>query len=224
MEADDGAARARQRELVRRGYDAISLTYRNDDGGAAQPSAEDVGRYAGWVAELAGLLPSGARVLDLGCGAGIPATRELTAHGLRVMGVDFSAVQLRRARRLVPAASLVQADMTALRLQPASLDAVVSFYALIHVPLADQQALFPRIRSWLRPGGHFLAIVGAERWNQDRTLPRRRYVLGPRSHRCLSSLAPGSRDGADLAPLHPRRRFGAQPHPGPSQVKTRPPA
>jgi cyclopropane fatty-acyl-phospholipid synthase-like methyltransferase len=166
VEADDDAARARQRELVRRGYDAISLTYRDDDGGAAQSSAEDVSRYAGWVAELAGLLPSGARVLDLGCGAGVPATRELTAHGLQVIGVDFSAVQLRRARRLVPAASLVQADMTALRLRPASLDAVVSFYALIHVPLADQQALFPRIRGWLRPGGHFLAIVGAERWTR----------------------------------------------------------
>jgi hypothetical protein len=32
------------------------------------------------------------------------------------------------------------------------------------VPLADQQALFPRIRDWLRPGGLFLAIVGAQRW------------------------------------------------------------
>ena len=37
----------------------------------------------------------------------------------------------------------------------------MSFYALIHVPLADQQALFPRIRSWLRPGGYLLAITGA---------------------------------------------------------------
>ena len=54
--------------------------------------------------------------------------------------------------------------MTALRLRPASVDAVVSFYALIHVPLADQQPLFPRIRRWLRPGGLFLAIVGAQRW------------------------------------------------------------
>ena len=86
------------------------------------------------------------------------------AHGLQVIGVDFSAVQLRRARRLVPAASLVQADMTALHMRSASLDAVVSFYALIHVPLADQRALFPRIRAWLRPGGLFLAIVGARRW------------------------------------------------------------
>jgi SAM-dependent methyltransferase len=164
MEPDDAAERARQRDLVRRGYDAISLAYRSDDDEAVGSSSEDASRYAGWVAELADLLPAGASVADSGCGAGIPATRELTGHGLRVVGVDFSAVQLARARRLVPAASLVRADMTALHLRPASLDAVVSFYALIHVPLADQQALFPRIRNWLRPGGYFLAIVGAGRW------------------------------------------------------------
>jgi SAM-dependent methyltransferase len=161
--SDDMAERARQRDLVRRGYDAISLAYRSDDGAALASSAE-VSRYAGWTAELAGRLLPGARVVDLGCGAGIPATRELADHGLQVLGVDFSAVQLRRARQLVPAARFVQADMTAFGLQPASIDAVVSFYALIHLPLADQQALFPRVREWIRPGGYFLAIVGAGRW------------------------------------------------------------
>jgi SAM-dependent methyltransferase len=169
MEADDAAVRARQRELVRRGYDAISLAYRSDDGIAAPTSAEDVSRYAGWVTELAGLLRPEARVLDLGCGAGIPATRELAGHGLQVIGVDFSAVQLRRARHLVPAARLLQADMTELCLAPASLDAVVSFYALIHVPLADQRALFSRLRRWLRPRGYLLAIVGAKPWTGTAT-------------------------------------------------------
>ena len=167
MYPDDAAGRARQRDLVRRGYDAISLAYRGDDGPASATSAtsaEEVSRYTGWVTELAALLRPGARVVELGCGAGIPATRELAGQGLQVIGVDFSAVQLRRARRLVPAARLIQADMTALQLRPASADAVVSLYALIHVPLADQQALFPRIRDWLRPGGYFLAIVGADRW------------------------------------------------------------
>jgi SAM-dependent methyltransferase len=169
MESDSSAERARQRDLVRRGYDAISLAYRSDDGDAAASSAEDVTRYAGWAAELAGRLRPGARVVDLGCGAGIPATRELASYGLQVLGVDFSAVQLRRARRLVPAARLVQADMAALQLRPASADAVVAFYSLIHVPVTDQQALFPRIRGWLRPGGYFLAIVGAGRWTGTET-------------------------------------------------------
>ena len=164
MESDRLAERARRRALVRRGYDAISLAYRSDDGDAAASSAEDVSRYAGWVAELAALLRPGARVVDLGCGAGIPATRELASHGLQVLGVDFSAVQLHRAQRLVPSARFVQADMAALQLRPASADAVAAFYSLIHVPLSDQQALFPRIRDWLRPGGYFLAIVGAGQW------------------------------------------------------------
>jgi SAM-dependent methyltransferase len=164
VRADDDAARARQRELVRRGYDAISWAYRSDEGEPAAASGEDTSRYAGWVGELADLLPPCAQVADLGCGAGIPATRELAGHGLHVLGIDFSAVQLGRAKHLVPAASLVRADMAALHLAAASLDAVVSFYALIHLPLADQQALFPRIRDWLRPGGYFLAIVGAEQW------------------------------------------------------------
>jgi ubiquinone/menaquinone biosynthesis C-methylase UbiE len=164
MESDRAAERARQRALVRRGYDAISLAYRSDDGGAAGSSAEEASRYAEWVGELAALLRPGSRVVDLGCGAGIPATRELARHRLQVLGADFSAVQLHRAQRLVPAARLVQADMAALHLRPASADAVTAFYSLIHLPLADQQALFPRIRDWLRPGGYLLAIVGAGQW------------------------------------------------------------
>jgi cyclopropane fatty-acyl-phospholipid synthase-like methyltransferase len=159
---DEAAARARQRGLVRRGYDAVSGAYRDDDGRSA--GTEDTSRYAGWAAELEERLRPGARVLDLGCGAGIPATRELTDRGLQVIGVDFSAAQLHRARRLVPDARLVQADMATVQFGPASLDAVVSFYAVIHLPLSDQRALFPRIRHWLRPAGLFLAIVGAQPW------------------------------------------------------------
>ena len=73
MDSDEAGERARRRDLVRRGYDAISRAYRGDDGSADAPSAEDVRRYAGWVADLASLLRPGARVVDLGCGAGIPA-------------------------------------------------------------------------------------------------------------------------------------------------------
>ena len=55
------------------------------------PPPETSAAITGGFAELAALLPAGSCVADLGCGAGVPATRELAALGLRVVGVDFSA-------------------------------------------------------------------------------------------------------------------------------------
>ncbi|MHB1595622.1 MAG: class I SAM-dependent methyltransferase [Streptosporangiaceae bacterium] len=94
----------------------------------------------------------------------MPGARLLADRGWRVLGVDFSAVQVGRAADLVPAARFARSDMTGMAIRPASLDAIVSLYALIHVPLADQRELLPRLRGWLHPGGYLLAIVGAERW------------------------------------------------------------
>jgi ubiquinone/menaquinone biosynthesis C-methylase UbiE len=157
--------RASRRDLVRRGYDVISRAYRDDEGRARAGTDEDTDHYAEWVAELARLLRPGATVLDLGCGAGVPATKLLTERNLDVLGLDISAVQIAQARKLVPAATFVQADMVTWEHDPASFDAVVSFYALIHVPIQDQRDLLPKIRRWLRPAGYLLAIVGSERWS-----------------------------------------------------------
>jgi ubiquinone/menaquinone biosynthesis C-methylase UbiE len=63
------------------------------------------------------------------------ARRDLAASGYQVTGVDLSAVQIERARQHVPTARFVRADATEVRFRPSSLDAIVSFYALIHMPL-----------------------------------------------------------------------------------------
>jgi cyclopropane fatty-acyl-phospholipid synthase-like methyltransferase len=156
--------RATQRDLVRRGYDAISHAYRSDFGDASADSPETTARYAEWIDDLAARLEPGAHVLDIGCGAGVPADRLLVAAGLRVTGVDISSVQIERARTLVPDATFVCHDIVDFVLEPESVHAVVSLYALIHVPLEDQRDLFPRILAALRPGGLFLVIVGHGRW------------------------------------------------------------
>jgi ubiquinone/menaquinone biosynthesis C-methylase UbiE len=81
-----------------------------------------------------------------------------------VTGVDLSEVQLERARRLVPAATFVRADVTALSFPAESFDAVVAFYSLIHVPLAAQPALLTSFAEWLVPGGHLALITGWTAW------------------------------------------------------------
>ena len=163
-EESDAEERARKRDLVRRGYDNISRAYRDDAGRANPQTAQSTAYYAEWVAELSSELSAGARVLDLGCGCGLPATRQLVEAGFKVVGVDYSHVQVERAHELVPGATFVQADMVTFSAEPASFDAIVSFYALIHVPLEDQKLLLPRIREWLRTDGLFLATFGNRRW------------------------------------------------------------
>jgi cyclopropane fatty-acyl-phospholipid synthase-like methyltransferase len=109
-------------------------------------------------------LVCGARVLDIGCGAGVPADRLLVEAGFEVTGIDISQIQIDRARLLVPEAEFVCSDIVDVVLEPDTFDAIVSFYALIHVPLEDQRDLLPRVFRTLRAGGLFLAIVGHERW------------------------------------------------------------
>ncbi|MEU7149669.1 class I SAM-dependent methyltransferase [Streptomyces sp. NPDC045470] len=144
------------KDMVRRGYDAVSYAYRADDAG---PDT-----YVPWIAALLDRLPGRADVLDLGCGCGVPVARSLSAAGHAVTGVDLSEVQVRRARGLVPHATFHRADAAGLDLPDASFDAVVCLYLLIHLPLDEQPALLSRIAGWLRPGGTLLAVAGHGAW------------------------------------------------------------
>jgi 2-polyprenyl-3-methyl-5-hydroxy-6-metoxy-1,4-benzoquinol methylase len=143
--------------IVRRGYDEVSLRYRADDG---NPSA-----YEAWFDQLTEHLgPPEARVLDLGCGCGVPLARDLSAAGYRVTGVDISDVQIRRARRLVPDAELVRADATTVELPAGTFAGVVCLYTIIHMPLHEQPLLLAKIARWLSPGGWLLLTAGDESW------------------------------------------------------------
>jgi SAM-dependent methyltransferase len=140
---------------VARGYDEVAQRYL--EWSPLQPS----GARLAYLQRADELIPAGARVLELGCGAGVPMTVVL-AEGRELTGVDISATQISLARANVPNATFLHADMTALTFEPESFDAVVAFYSLTHVPRDDVPPLLRRIRDWLRPGGVFLAAMGVE--------------------------------------------------------------
>jgi ubiquinone/menaquinone biosynthesis C-methylase UbiE len=62
------------------------------------------------VEQLLTRLPGGARVLDIGCGTGVPTARQLVTAGCVVTGIDISPVMLDLARRNVPEATYVHRD------------------------------------------------------------------------------------------------------------------
>jgi trans-aconitate methyltransferase len=98
-------------ELVGRGYDVMGERFAEwRDQIVGDPRRE-------WEEELVSRLHDGARVLELGCGAGVPDTQRLAAR-FQVLGVDVAAEQVRRARTAVPQAEFVRSDFTALELEP----------------------------------------------------------------------------------------------------------
>src|SRR4051812_43236814 len=130
------------RSIVRDGYDRVSYAYRGDACDLEQSG------YGHWLRQLGKRMPDGGRVLDLGCGCGVPATAELARHH-RVTGVDVSPVQIERARRLVPEATFLCVDMSEVEFAPESFDGVTAFYSIINLPVSDQAAMFRRIAGWL---------------------------------------------------------------------------
>jgi SAM-dependent methyltransferase len=149
------------KEIVRSGYHKVSQAYRPD---ALDPNDPAVVQYAKWLSELMPAMPARSAILDLGCGNGIPAAKLLADEGFAVTGVDISAVQIARARLVLPTASLICADMMAVDFPAEIFAATISFYAMIHLPLAEQLPLLANVHRWLQPGGYFLATVGAEAW------------------------------------------------------------
>ena len=155
-----GRALARNpKEIVARGYDAIALRYAEWAGQVQSPALE-------WLRDLDARLPDSADVLELGCGRGVPGTREL-ARRHRVTGVDISAVQIELARHHVPEASFVHADATELEVATGSLDAVVALSFFGHVPASEQRDLIGRIAGWLDDGGLLLSTFGAGEAGED---------------------------------------------------------
>jgi SAM-dependent methyltransferase len=136
-------------------------------------------RYVAWsrndpirlhqLRRLTGLLPARSRVLDIGCGSGIPVAQELARLGHRVTGIDISARQVALARQNVPEAEFIHGDVMGVALPRASFDAVTAFFSLTHLPRSEHAALLACAYGWLRPKGLLLASFGVREtdWVED---------------------------------------------------------
>jgi SAM-dependent methyltransferase len=137
-------------------------------------------RYASRFAELAatgadlhgearlctGLVPTGSRVLDAGCGTGRVAIR-LTELGYHCVGMDLDDSMLTEARRSAPEIPWLLADLASLDLPahgiPDGFDLIVAAGNVI--PLlapGTEPTVVSRLAAHLRPGGLLVAGFGLD--------------------------------------------------------------
>jgi len=108
-------------------------------------------------------LPARARVLDVGCGTGVPTARRLAAAGHRVTGVDLSPVMVGLARKNVPAAEFEVADILEAPIDPGMFDAATAFFSLLMLRRADIPKALAILHEAIAPDGQLLlAMVEAD--------------------------------------------------------------
>jgi len=146
------------KKTVREGYNAIADRYLAE----RTRDSEDVRL----LNELIERLPANAKVLDAGCGAGIPISHMLRER-FQVTGVDFSEAQVELAKKNVPNAQFLCEDMTKLGFPDNTFAGITSYYAIIHIPREEHQALFMNFYRMLKPGGFALLCLGAEHLIDD---------------------------------------------------------
>ena len=158
---------------VKASYDAIAPRYNEWTTQHSTPRLHYLDQLLGRLPTTTTSSPSTpVSVLELGCGCGLPVTQKLLSHpNFSVTANDLSSAQLALARTsLLPdppgpahdRLTLLEGDMLALDFPPATFDAVVAMYSIIHLPRAEQVEMLHKIVGWLKPGGWVLANFAGE--------------------------------------------------------------
>lgn len=142
-------------EIVRIGYTKIATKY-NQFRNRFHTQKE--------LEHFASLLPAGAKVLDAGCGSGVPVARFLIDKGFQVTGIDIAPGMLELARQQVPEGQFFEGDMTQLTFPDQSFDGIVSIFAIIHVPKEKHSSIYQNFYRVLKPHGILFFSTGSTEW------------------------------------------------------------
>ena len=145
-------------------------------------SAAAFGQVLDELIRQSGPKPTDACV-DLGAGTGF-VTTALAPLVSSVLAVDISTAMAaslaeRAAHDGMANVSTEVCDLRDFQLGPASVDLVVSSYALHHLPDAEKQALVTRAARWLRPGGRLVVadmMFGRGGSQRDRQILRQKVI------------------------------------------------
>lgn len=108
------------------------------------------------VADWSRTLPIGARVLDLGCGSGVPISQALINRGFHVYGVDGSPSMVAAFRTRFPSIPVECAAVEESDLFGRTFDGVVAWGLFFLLDAQVQHRLVTKVAAVLPSGGRFL--------------------------------------------------------------------
>lgn len=109
-------------------------------------------------------LPLNSRILDLGCGTGIPIDQLMLKHGYQVLGVDCSENLLESARSLLPEAQFIQAELETYDIDSAY-QGIILWDCLFHIPREHHEPILSKIYRALETGGAAIISSGGSDQN-----------------------------------------------------------
>jgi SAM-dependent methyltransferase len=143
-----------------------------------------------YLEDMVARLRPGARVLDLGCGAGDPIARFFIERGFELTGVDAAPAMIAICQQRFPGTIWAVADMRDLVL-PVRFDAIVAWDSFFHLSREEQRAMFPVFGRHIARHGLLL------------------FTSGPRDGEAIGDLYGNPLFHASLAPDEYRRLLGA---------------
>lgn len=114
------------------------------------------------VEAFVAMLPSGASVLDVGCGSG-KKVKYLSEKGFAATGTDLSERMIEIAKRDMPDKQFFVADMHDLSGIPGRYDALFLQASLLHIPKNEVDAVMEALKKKLKPGGLLYVAVKGRR-------------------------------------------------------------
>ncbi len=104
------------------------------------------------------MLSKGAKVLDLGCGPGIPVTKILVDRGFSVVALDFSKSMISLVKENVPAAEPVHMSITEIDYEN-EFEGIVASYSLLCLNPEQFNETIRKISAALKRGGVFFLAL-----------------------------------------------------------------
>ncbi len=139
--------------LVQSGYNQIAEEYHN-----RRVNRKDAN--VAFLDSLKDMLPTQGKVLDMGCGGGVPISQYFTDRGYDVTGFDLSEELITIAKQAVPQAKFFVQDMQTATFTPKTFALIVSFFAIIHIPREHHASLLKKMSDWLTDDGTILITLG----------------------------------------------------------------